>query len=44
MARIGLSRDIELDADEFEDLEDAPADEQEQAAEEIIDQATAEFL
>ena len=39
--RIGLSRDIELDADEFEDLEDAPADEQEQAAEEILDQATA---
>ena len=41
VARIGLSRDIELDADEFEDLEDAPADEQEQAAEEILDQATA---
>ena len=41
IARIGLSRDIELDADEFEDLEDAPADEQEQAAEEILDQATA---
>ena len=41
VVRIGLSRDIELDADEFEDLEDAPADEQEQAAEEILDQATA---
>ena len=41
VARIGLSRDVELDADEFEDLEDAPADEQEQAAEEILDQATA---
>ena len=41
VARIGLSREIELDADEFEDLEDAPADEQEQAAEEILDQATA---
>ena len=41
VARIGLSRDIELEADEFEDLEDAPADEQEQAAEEILDQATA---
>ena len=41
VVRIGLSRDIELDADEFEDLEDAPAGEQEQAAEEILDQATA---
>ncbi len=41
MARIGLSRDIELDADEFEDLEDAPADEQEQEAKEILDRATA---
>ena len=40
-ARIGLSRDIELDADEFEDLEDEPSCEQEQPAEEILDQATA---
>ena len=41
VARIGLSRDIELDADEFEDLEDEPSCEQEQPAEEILDQATA---
>ena len=37
VARIGLSRDIELDADEFEDLEDEPSCEQEQPAEEILD-------
>ena len=32
---------VELDADELEDLEDLPADEQEDTAEEILDQATA---
>ena len=30
-----------MDADELEDLEDLPADEQEETAEEILDQATA---
>ena len=37
---ISLAR-VELDADELEDLEDLPADEQEETAEEILDQATA---
>ena len=32
---------VELDADELEDLEDLPADEQEETADEILDQATA---
>ena len=39
--RIERSRDAELEPDDLEDLEDAPAGEQEQAAEEILDQATA---
>ena len=39
--RIERSRDAELEPDELEDLEDAPAGEQEQAADEILDQATA---
>ena len=30
-----------MDADELEDLEDLPADEQEETADEILDQATA---
>ena len=40
-AHVGMARDVELDADEFEDLEDAPADEQEETADKILDQATA---
>ena len=32
---------VELDADDLEDLEDLPADEREETAEQILDQATA---
>ena len=39
-SRNALAR-VELDADELEDLEDLPADEQEETADEILDQATA---
>ena len=39
-SRYTLAR-VELDADELEDLEDLPADEQEETADEILDQATA---